>query len=77
MSSVSQIDTWDPKPLANPVHRSPFKTIQTKVPGMQFTELLSKTAQVADKLTVVRCLRQPSRTLATRNRWIRSSALYA
>lgn len=56
---VSQIDTWDPKPRANPVHRSPFKTISTSVPGMQFTELLSKTASVADKLTVVRCMRQP------------------
>jgi len=56
---VSQIDTWDPKPRANAVHRSPFKTISTQVPGMQFTELLSKTAQVANKLTVVRCMRQP------------------
>lgn len=56
---VSQIDTWDPKPTANPVHRSPFKTIATKAPGMRFTELLAKTALVADKLTVVRCLRQP------------------
>lgn len=56
---VSQIDTWDPKPAANPVHRSPFKTISTAVPGMQFTELLSRTAAHADKLTVVRCMRQP------------------
>jgi hypothetical protein len=56
---VSQIDTWDPKPNANPVHRSPFKTIPTKVPGIFFTELLSKTAEVADKLSIVRCMRQP------------------
>ncbi len=56
---ISQTDTWDPKPDANPVHRSPFKTISSNVPGMQFTELLSKTALVADKLSVVRCLRQP------------------
>ena len=56
---VSQTDTWDPKPAANPVHRSPFKTISTQVPGVQFTELLSRTAQVADQLTVVRCMRQP------------------
>ena len=56
---VSHTDTWDPKPLANPVHCSPFKTIDTNVPGMQFTELLSRTAKVADKLSVVRCMRQP------------------
>jgi hypothetical protein len=53
---VSHIDTWDPKPLAPSDHRSPFAPISTNVPGLQFTSLLSKTAQVADKLTVVRSL---------------------
>ena len=57
---VSQMDTFDPKPEANAAHRSPFKTISTKVPGIQFTELCAKTAQVADKLSVVRCFRQPA-----------------
>ena len=56
---ISHTDTWDPKPKTNPFHRSPFKPISTSVPGMQFTELLSRTAQVAHKLTVVRCMRQP------------------
>lgn len=56
---VSQVDTWDPKPHANPVHRSPFPVISTRVPGMQFTDQLAKTAEIADKLTVVRCFRQP------------------
>ncbi|MBC8356877.1 MAG: DUF1501 domain-containing protein [Planctomycetes bacterium] len=56
---VSHTDTWDPKPDANPVHRSPFKAIATSVPGVQFTELLTRTAKVADKLTIVRCMRQP------------------
>src|SRR5262245_51923549 len=53
---VSQMDTWDPKPDAVAEHRSPFKPIRTKVPGVHFTELLAKTAAVADKLTVVRCM---------------------
>ena len=57
---VSQMDTWDPKPEAPLEHRSPFKPIKTVVPGMIFTELLSKTARVADKLTVVRCMIQPT-----------------
>ena len=56
---ISHTDTWDPKPTTNPVHRSPFKPISTTVPGMQFTELLNRTAQIAHKLTVVRCMRQP------------------
>ncbi len=57
---VSHIDTFDPKPDAPTEHRSPFKTIKTNVPGMYFTELLTKTARVADKLTVVRCMTQPT-----------------
>ncbi|HLK58279.1 MAG TPA: DUF1501 domain-containing protein [Chthonomonadaceae bacterium] len=57
---VSHIDTWDPKPDAPAEHRSPFKPIRTKVDGVYFTELLRQTAQVADKLTVVRCMTQPT-----------------
>jgi hypothetical protein len=57
---MSHMDTWDPKPHAVAEHRSPFRTIQTPVPGMQFTELLSRTAEHAAKLTVVRCMIQPT-----------------
>jgi hypothetical protein len=56
---ISHTDTWDPKPTKNSVHRSPFETIQTAAPDIRFTELLSRTAKVADKLSVVRCMRQP------------------
>src|SRR4051812_6937729 len=48
------MDIWDPKPEAFVDHRSPFKPIDTRVPGMRFTELLTHTAAVADKLAVVR-----------------------
>jgi hypothetical protein len=51
---MSHIDTWDPKPEAIADHRSPYKPIATRIPGMQFTELLPRTAQIADKLAVVR-----------------------
>lgn len=51
---MSHMDTWDPKPEQATDHRSPFKPIKTKVPGMEFTELLTKTAGVADKLAVLR-----------------------
>lgn len=57
---VSHIDTWDPKPDAPAEHRSPFKPIKTRADGMIFTELLSKTARIADKLTIVRCMTQPT-----------------
>ena len=54
------MDTFDPKPEAVAEHRSPFKPIDTVVPGLRFTELLAKTAKVADKLAVVRCMHQPT-----------------
>ena len=57
---VSQIDTWDPKPEAVAEHRSPFQPVATSVPGLQFTRLLSRTAPLADRLTVVRCMTQPT-----------------
>jgi len=56
---LSHMDTWDPKPDAPEDHRSPFKPIDTNVPGIQFTELLTHTARVADRLAVVRSMWHP------------------
>ena len=53
---LSHMDTWDPKPDAPADHRSPYKPIATNVAGIQFTELLTHTAKVADKLTVIRSM---------------------
>ena len=53
---LSHMDTWDPKPEAVSDHRSPHKPIATKVPGIQFTELLPLTAKIADQLCVVRSM---------------------
>ncbi len=50
----SQLDMWDPKPDAPVEVRSPFGTIATKVPGIQFTEHLPLQASIADKLSVIR-----------------------
>ena len=57
---MSQMDTWDPKPDAPSEHRSPFAPISTKVPGIQVSELLKKTAKHIEKLTIVRCMTQPT-----------------
>jgi hypothetical protein len=53
---LSHIDTWDPKPEVIAEHRSPHKPIATNVPGIRFTELLTHTSRVADKLAVVRSM---------------------
>lgn len=54
----SHIDTYDPKPNASVEYRGPFSTIGTKIPGVQFTELLPMQAAIADKFTVLRSMRQ-------------------
>ena len=54
---LSHIDTWDPKPDVIADHRSPYRPISTTVPGMQFTELLTRTSRIAHKLSVVRSMR--------------------
>src|SRR6478752_2720127 len=56
---LSHVDTWDPKPEQVADHRSPYKPIATRVPGIRFTELLTHTAKVADKLAVVRSMYHP------------------
>lgn len=54
----SHIDTYDPKPDATSEYRGPFAAIPTKVPGLQFSELLPMQAKIADKFTVLRSMRQ-------------------
>jgi len=51
-----QHETFDPKPHAPVEIRGVHKPISTNVPGIQFCELLPRTAQRADKLAVVRSL---------------------
>ena len=50
----SHIDLWDPKPDAPTNVRSIFKPIKTKLPGVNFTELLPNLAKVNDKFTMMR-----------------------
>ncbi len=52
----SQFETFDPKPNAPAEVRGSFRPIATNVPGIDFCELLPRTARVADKLAVVRSM---------------------
>ena len=52
----SHLDTFDPKPDAPAEYRGPFKQINTKVPGIQLTELLPGLASIADKYTLLRSI---------------------
>ncbi len=52
----SHTDLWDPKPEAPAKNKSIFKPIGTKLPGIQFTELLPKLASAIDRATLIRSM---------------------
>ena len=52
----SHLDLWDPKDGLPEDVRSVFKTINTKVPGIELTELLPRLAGVTDRLTLIRSM---------------------
>jgi hypothetical protein len=52
----SHLDLWDPKENVPDNIRSPFKNISTKIPGINFTEVLPELAKVNDKFTMIRSM---------------------
>jgi len=54
MGGAPQHSTWDPKPQAVAEIRGQFGPISTLVPGVQIGELFPCTAQVADRLAILR-----------------------
>jgi uncharacterized protein (DUF1501 family) len=53
---IAHQESFDPKPYAPIEYRGELRAIDTKVSGVQFCETLPKTAQVADKLCVIRSM---------------------
>ena len=52
----SHLDLWDPKEGVPDNVRSIFKPISTRLPGVQYTELMPKLSQVNDKFTMIRSM---------------------
>jgi hypothetical protein len=52
----AQLDTFDPKPDAPDDIRGPFTTIQTRLPGVRFSELVPHTASWMHKAALVRTM---------------------
>ena len=71
-----QHETFDPKPDAPLEIRGPFKPISTNVPGIQFCELLPRTAALADKLAVVRSMSTDDNTHDTSGYWVLTGNKY-
>ena len=56
MGGPPQHSTWDPKPDAPAEVRGDFRPIDTSVPGLSISELLPRTAMVADKVCILRAV---------------------
>src|SRR5688500_5580572 len=52
----SHLDLWDPKDGVPDNVKSVFKTVPSKVPGTNLTELLPKFGQITDKLSLIRSM---------------------
>jgi hypothetical protein len=52
----SHLDLWDPKDNVPANVKSVFKGIDTKLPGIKFTELLPRFAQCNDRVTMIRSM---------------------
>jgi len=49
-------ESFDPKPIAPIEYRGPLGTVKTKLEGEVFSELMPRTASIADKITVCRSM---------------------
>lgn len=56
MGGPPQHSTWDPKPDAPAEVRGDFRPIATTVPGLSISELLPRTAMIADKVCILRAV---------------------
>ena len=71
-----QHETFDPKPNAPVEIRGPFRPISTNVPGIQFGELLPRTAAMADKLAVVRSMSTDDNIHSSSGYWVLTGEKY-
>ncbi len=55
----SHLETFDPKRNVPAEVRGPFQAIPTVVPGIELSELLTRTSGIVDKLAVVRSMTSP------------------
>jgi hypothetical protein len=67
-------ETFDPKPLAPQEIRGEFFPIDTRIPGVQFSEHLPRLAALADKLAIVRSIRHDQGNHGAGNHYMMTGA---
>jgi len=65
-----QHETFDPKPEAPIEIRGEFGSIPTRVPGIHFSELLPKTARVADRIAIIRSMSTDNNSHSASGYWM-------
>jgi len=68
----SHLDSYDMKPAAPAQVRGPFRPIASRVPGMQFCELLPAQAGLADRIALVRSLRHSNADHFDAAHWVQT-----
>jgi hypothetical protein len=53
---IAAQESWDPKLIAPVEYRGPLGTVKSRIDGAYFSEHLSKTASIADRLTIIRSM---------------------
>jgi len=71
-----QHETFDPKPDAPAELRGEFQPIQTNVPGIDFCELLPRSARMADKLAICRSMSTDDNVHSTSGYWVLTGSKY-
>jgi hypothetical protein len=71
-----QHETFDPKPDAPAEIRGPFNPIQTNIPGVNFCELLPRTAGIADKIAVIRSMSTDDNIHSSSGHWVLTGYKY-
>jgi hypothetical protein len=67
-------ETFDPKPEAPSEIRGEFRAIDTKIPGVQFSEYTTQLAAMADKLAIVRSIRHDQGNHGAGNHYMMTGA---
>jgi hypothetical protein len=70
----SHFETFDPKPDAPAEIRGEFQPIQTKIPGVLFSENMPRLAAISDKLTIVRSVRHDQNNHGAGNHYMTTGA---
>ncbi len=65
-----QHETYDPKPAAPIEFRGPLKAMETKVPGIQISELLPEHARSMDKMSLIRSVHHDNGDHFTGAHWM-------